>query len=186
MPACAWRAHLLLHGRPCSGRHPLATAQHSPALAEIAAEGLQPRDRARTSEKWPASHKRPLTGFWFSADDGRVVSEAYSLLPGDLRNTKACQAALEAAGFDPACPTYVLAECVLVYMDPEDSSSVVRWLGQWLRTAAFVVYEQVSPSCLRCEGVRMCISPSLGFRRVSACGIICVRHNLSTSAVCQI
>lgn len=71
------------------------------------------------------------------------MSEAYSLLPGDLKDTRACQAALEAAGFDPARPTYVLAECVLVYMEPEDSASVVRWLGQWLPTAAFVVYEQV-------------------------------------------
>ena len=84
-------------------------------------------------------------------DKGRIVAEAYSLLPGDLRDTKACQAALEAADFDPACPTYVLAECVLVYMEPEDSASVVRWLGQWLRTAAFVVYEQVRASGLRCK-----------------------------------
>ena len=78
------------------------------------------------------------------ADEGRIVADEYSLLPGDLRNTQACQAALEAARFDPACPTYVLAECVLVYMEPEDSASVVRWLGHWLPTAAFVVYEQVS------------------------------------------
>ena len=78
------------------------------------------------------------------ADEGRITAGAYSLLPGDLRDTRACQAALEAAGFDPACPTYVLAECVLVYMEPEDSASVVRWLGHWLPTAAFVVYEQVS------------------------------------------
>jgi tRNA wybutosine-synthesizing protein 4 len=78
-----------------------------------------------------------------TADEGRIVSEAYSLLPGDLKDTRACQAVLEATGFDPACPTYVLAECVLVYMEPEDSASVVRWLGQWLPTAAFVVYEQV-------------------------------------------
>lgn len=78
------------------------------------------------------------------ADEGRITAEAYNLLPGDLRDTRACQAALEAAGFDPACPTYVLAECVLVYMEPEDSASVVRWLGHWLPTAAFVVYEQVS------------------------------------------
>ena len=78
------------------------------------------------------------------ADEGRIVADAYSLLPGDLRNTRACQAALEAAGFDPACPTYVLAECVLVYMEPGDSAAVVRWLGHWLPTAAFVVYEQVS------------------------------------------
>ncbi len=80
---------------------------------------------------------------------GRIISEAYSLLPGDLRDTRACQASLEAAGFDPACPTYVLAECVLVYMEPEDSASVVRWLGHWLPTAAFVVYEQVSKGSCR-------------------------------------
>lgn len=91
------------------------------------------------------------TVFCLHADEGRIVAEAYSLLPGDLRDTKACQATLEAAGFDPACPTYVLAECVLVYMEPEDSASVVRWLGQWLRTAAFVVYEQVRAFGLRCK-----------------------------------
>ncbi|CAL5221350.1 g3526 [Coccomyxa viridis] len=79
-------------------------------------------------------------------DEGRITAEAYNLLPGDLRDTRACQAALEAAGFDPACPTYVLAECVLVYMEPEDSASVVRWLGHWLPTAAFVVYEQIKPN----------------------------------------
>ena len=86
-----------------------------------------------------------------NADEGRIVAEAYSLLPGDLRDTKACQAALEAASFNPACPTYVLAECVLVYMEPEDSASVVRWLGRWLRTAAFVVYEQVRAPRLKCK-----------------------------------
>ena len=82
------------------------------------------------------------------AEQGQVISEAYSLLPGDLRDSRACQSSLEAAWFDPTCPTYVLAECVLVYMDPEDSASVVRWLGHWLPTAAFLVYEQVGKSIL--------------------------------------
>jgi len=41
-----------------------------------------------------------------------------------------------------------LAECVLVYMEPEDSASVVRWLGHWLPTAAFLVYEQVRKAIL--------------------------------------
>lgn len=82
------------------------------------------------------------------AEQGKIISEAYSLLPGDLRDSRACQASLEAAGFDPTCPTYVLAECVLVYMEPEDSASVVRWLGHWLPTAAFLVYEQVRKAIL--------------------------------------
>ena len=115
------------------------------------------------------------------------MAEAYSLLPGDLRDTTACQAALEAADFDPACPTYVLAECVLVYMEPEDSASVVRWLGQWLCTAAFVVYEQVGASCLRCKQSAQYVplKPSLGFRRVSAHDITCMLHDWSISSLCQ-
>ena len=133
---------------------------HSPALADIAAKGLQRRIRENPQREGLHQPQRPkkltgnavvLTVFWSHADDGRIVAEAYSLLPGDLRDTKACQAALEAARFDPACPTYVLAECVLVYMEPEDSASVVRWLGHWLCTAAFVVYEQVCASRLGCK-----------------------------------
>lgn len=40
-------------------------------------------------------------------------------------------------------PTYVLSECVLVYMEPADSAAVVRWLGTRFSSAALVVYEQV-------------------------------------------
>lgn len=64
-------------------------------------------------------------------------------MPADLRDVKGVEAALLAAGFNPQLPTYVLAECVLVYMEAEESSAVVRWLGSFLSTAACVVYEQV-------------------------------------------
>lgn len=77
------------------------------------------------------------------AGAGSVVSEPYCLLPGDLRDTKVTEAALTQAGFNPQLPTYVLAECVLVYMEPSESAAVVRWLGSFLSTAACVVYEQV-------------------------------------------
>lgn len=75
--------------------------------------------------------------------EGRIVSEVYSLLPGNLRDITAVQAALEAAGFRRDAPTYVLAECVLVYMEPEDSAALVRWLGSYLPAAVFLTYEQV-------------------------------------------
>lgn len=51
-----------------------------------------------------------------------------------------------ASGFDPQLPTYVLAECVLVYMEADESAAVVRWLGKFLNTAACIVYEQVPSS----------------------------------------
>lgn len=71
------------------------------------------------------------------------MSEAYCLLPGDLREPERVAAALTRAGFDPRLPTYVLAECVLVYMEPAESAAVVRWLSGFLTSAACMVYEQV-------------------------------------------
>ena len=52
--------------------------------------------------------------------------------------------ALQKAGMDPALPTFVLAECVLVYMEPAESAALVSCLGALLSTAVFVLYEQAS------------------------------------------
>lgn len=78
--------------------------------------------------------------------EGKVQTEALSVLPADLRDVDGVESALLASGFDPQLPTYVLAECVLVYMEAEGSATVVRWLGKFLSTAACVVYEQVLSS----------------------------------------
>ncbi len=72
-----------------------------------------------------------------------MVSPRYCLLPADLRDTAALAAALEGAGFDSGLPTFVMSECVLVYMEPQHSAAVVRWLGATLRCAAMAIYEQV-------------------------------------------
>ena len=52
-------------------------------------------------------------------------------------------ASLQRAGLDPRAPTLVLAECVLVYLEPQHSAALVAALGQLLSTAALVIYEQV-------------------------------------------
>ncbi|PRW45066.1 tRNA wybutosine-synthesizing 4 [Chlorella sorokiniana] len=80
-----------------------------------------------------------------SPEEGRIVTDSYCLLPVDLREPGQLAAALEAAGLDPAAPTYVLSECVLVYMRPQHSREVVRWLAEHLHCAAMVVYEQINP-----------------------------------------
>ena len=79
-----------------------------------------------------------------SAETGRIVTESYCLLPVDLRQPAALEAALQLAQLKPDVPTCVIAECVLVYMRPAESNAVVRWLAEHLQRAAFVLYEQVS------------------------------------------
>uniref|UniRef100_A0A3B3YKI7 Leucine carboxyl methyltransferase 1 n=1 Tax=Poecilia mexicana TaxID=48701 RepID=A0A3B3YKI7_9TELE len=43
-------------------------------------------------------------------------------------------------------PTLLLSECVLVYMSPAQSSSLVHWAAQTFHTAMFINYEQVNMS----------------------------------------
>ncbi|KAL4448570.1 hypothetical protein ABPG75_005789 [Micractinium tetrahymenae] len=80
-----------------------------------------------------------------SPDDGRILTEPYCLLPADLRDVSQLAAALEAAGLDTSAPTFVLSECVLVYLQPQHSRDVVRWLAGHLQSAAMAVYEQIQP-----------------------------------------
>lgn len=40
-------------------------------------------------------------------------------------------------------PTLILAECVLIYLEPTVSRQVVKWCAEKFETAAFVTYEQV-------------------------------------------
>ncbi|KAI3426176.1 hypothetical protein D9Q98_008553 [Chlorella vulgaris] len=77
--------------------------------------------------------------------EGRVLTERYCLLPVDLRDLEQLKAALQEAGLDPAAPTYVLSECVLVYLQPQHSQQLVRWLAEHLQCAAMAVYEQIQP-----------------------------------------
>ena len=74
---------------------------------------------------------------------GTVSGPRYALLPLDLRAPGALASSLAATpGFDPAAPTLVLAECVLVYLPPAASAAVVADLGRLLPEAAMAVYEQ--------------------------------------------
>ena len=84
--------------------------------------------------------------------EGRILSERYTLLPVDLRDLGALQSLLHSAGFQPNVPTFVLAECVLVYMEPQESAALVKHLGQQLSSAVCVVYEQVAKKCISMYG----------------------------------
>lgn len=41
-------------------------------------------------------------------------------------------------------PTFIIAECVLIYLDPDSTRAVVGWASQAFKTAVFFLYEQVT------------------------------------------
>ncbi|KAA3471494.1 tRNA wybutosine-synthesizing protein 4 [Gossypium australe] len=42
-------------------------------------------------------------------------------------------------------PTFIIAECVLIYLDPDSSRSIVGWASKTFSTAIFFLYEQIHP-----------------------------------------
>ncbi|GLI70953.1 hypothetical protein VaNZ11_016052 [Volvox africanus] len=76
---------------------------------------------------------------------GTVCSPYYCLQAVDLRNLDALELAVQEAGWDVRLPTYILSECVLVYMEPSDSAAVVRWTAQTFPNAVMAIYEQIRP-----------------------------------------
>jgi len=80
------------------------------------------------------------------SDLGQVHSDHYRLQPCDLRNLQQVEAALNTSGFDFSKPTFVLAECVLVYMKKEEGAGLLSLLGARLATAVIAIFEQVQPN----------------------------------------
>lgn len=80
-----------------------------------------------------------------STATGALHSRGYHVVPCDLRDLGALEEALSSASWDPLAPTYVLSECVLVYMEPAHSAALVRWFGERCPRAVGVVYEQIHP-----------------------------------------
>ncbi|KAK3024856.1 hypothetical protein RJ639_042879 [Escallonia herrerae] len=40
-------------------------------------------------------------------------------------------------------PTFIIAECVLIYLDPDSSRAIVAWASKTFSTGIFFLYEQV-------------------------------------------
>ncbi|KAL2326209.1 hypothetical protein Fmac_025267 [Flemingia macrophylla] len=80
-----------------------------------------------------------------SREKGEVVSAHYRLVPADLRDVRQLNDILSVAGMDPSLPTFIISECVLIYLDPDSSRAVVGWASQTFTTAIFFLYEQILP-----------------------------------------
>ncbi|CAL0329501.1 unnamed protein product [Lupinus luteus] len=80
-----------------------------------------------------------------SREKGEVLSDHYKLLPVDLRDTQKLSDIAALAGMDTSLPTFIIAECVLIYLDPDSTRAVVSWANQTFTTAVFFLYEQINP-----------------------------------------
>lgn len=86
----------------------------------------------------------------FSQDDGLKIegneahSKHYHLLAADLRDVSELESKLNKVGVDKSLPTVFITECVLVYLEPEQSGAIINWAGTNFKTALFTNYEQVN------------------------------------------
>ncbi|KAL5058730.1 hypothetical protein RYX36_030334 [Vicia faba] len=80
-----------------------------------------------------------------SREKGEVVSAHYKLVPADLRDVKQLNDIITITELDPSLPTFIIAECVLIYLDPDSSHEVVGWACRTFSTAIFFLYEQIHP-----------------------------------------
>ncbi|XP_032239811.2 tRNA wybutosine-synthesizing protein 4 isoform X2 [Nematostella vectensis] len=61
------------------------------------------------------------------------------------QNLQGLEQKLLGCGIDTSCPTLLLSEVVLSYLDPISSSAVICWAAKRFDSAVFVSYEQVYP-----------------------------------------
>ncbi|WCJ23014.1 hypothetical protein M5689_005065 [Euphorbia peplus] len=80
-----------------------------------------------------------------SRENGEVLSENYKLLPADLRDIQKLDDFIAMAKMDPSLPTFIIAECVLIYLDPDSTRAIVGWASKTFSTAVFFLYEQIHP-----------------------------------------
>ncbi|XP_029446751.1 tRNA wybutosine-synthesizing protein 4 [Rhinatrema bivittatum] len=69
----------------------------------------------------------------------------YKLLGIDLNDVILLDKELKERGVDPSCPTLLLAEVVLTYMENIRSSAVIHWAADYFSLAQFIIYEQFHP-----------------------------------------
>jgi len=91
------------------------------------------------------SLKQPLGDFKIAGGGSELHATGYHLVSGDLRDWTKVVDKLTLHGFKPELPTFFISECVLIYMEPEKSDELIRWIGAFMPHSVFVAYEQILP-----------------------------------------
>ncbi|XP_072798909.1 leucine carboxyl methyltransferase 1 isoform X2 [Vicugna pacos] len=77
--------------------------------------------------------------------DGHMLdSKRYCIIGADLRDIPELEEKLKKCNMNTQLPTLLIAECVLVYMTPEQSANLLKWAANSFETAMFINYEQVN------------------------------------------
>ncbi|XP_004586889.2 leucine carboxyl methyltransferase 1 [Ochotona princeps] len=77
--------------------------------------------------------------------DGHMMdSKRYAIVGADLRDLADLEEKLKKCNMNTQLPTLLIAECVLVYMTPEQSANLLKWAARSFDTAMFINYEQVN------------------------------------------
>ncbi|KAI7890654.1 S-adenosyl-L-methionine-dependent methyltransferase [Mucor mucedo] len=74
-----------------------------------------------------------------------LKSTSYCLLGADLRKWSDIAHQLVEAGLDLAAPTLFLSECVFIYLAPEDTNTILKWITDYMKNTLFALYEQIHP-----------------------------------------
>uniref|UniRef100_A0AAR2L8A0 Leucine carboxyl methyltransferase 1 n=1 Tax=Pygocentrus nattereri TaxID=42514 RepID=A0AAR2L8A0_PYGNA len=77
-------------------------------------------------------------------DGHSLDSDRYCIIGADLRDISSLEEKLRKFQINTELPTLFVSECVLVYMNPEQSYRLVHWAADTFHTAMFINYEQVN------------------------------------------
>jgi len=77
-----------------------------------------------------------------------IHSKRYHLVSADLRSVEAIQQAIKRTPLSSDQPTLIIAECVLIYLPPQDSRQLLEHLFQSFKLGPviFMLYEQIIPN----------------------------------------
>uniref|UniRef100_A0A287AK95 Leucine carboxyl methyltransferase 1 n=1 Tax=Sus scrofa TaxID=9823 RepID=A0A287AK95_PIG len=77
--------------------------------------------------------------------DGHTLdSTRYAIIGADLRDIPELEEKLKKCNMNTQLPTLLVAECVLVYMTPEQSANLLKWAANSFETAMLINYKQVN------------------------------------------
>ncbi|KAM6155024.1 leucine carboxyl methyltransferase 1 [Rhynchocyon petersi] len=77
--------------------------------------------------------------------DGHMLnSKRFAIIGADLRDLPDLEEKLKKCHMNTQLPTLLIAECVLIYMTPEQSANLLKWAANSFETAMLINYEQVN------------------------------------------